>query len=200
MTWLASMAPLATLAIHWCKWPFICFIDTIDANGTNDSSGVMDFNVPWRVWNVKDTSPFNGANNPTGAFVAIGIIVAIGTIVWPMYHHCLQWIVIVTIGANVATVSIGHHWCHQHRHEMMPMEPFKWRHWSPIVIVISANDDRHRHQWRWGAPLALFDPSPLVPMDRHYHHFCRHSWCKLRQWWEFQTVMTLLYEIFQNLQ
>ena len=25
------------------------------------------------------------------AIVAIGIIVNIATIVWPMYHHCLQW-------------------------------------------------------------------------------------------------------------
>ena len=33
--------------------------------------------------------------------VAISVIV---TIVWPMYYHCLQWIVIVTIGANVAMV------------------------------------------------------------------------------------------------
>ena len=65
-----------------------------------------------------------GANEVIGANVAngiiftidtivanetIGVIVNIATIVWPMYHHCLQWIVIVAICANVSTVAIGHH-------------------------------------------------------------------------------------------
>ena len=31
----------------------------------------------------------------------------------PMYLHCLLWILIITIGANVATAAIGHHWCQQ---------------------------------------------------------------------------------------
>ena len=137
---------METLAIHWYKWWFIDATDAIvlnDANGTNVSSGVIDFIVQWHLWNVEDTSPFNGeigANDATGAdeaiganftinanvatfanetiftivairtIVAIGVIFTIGTIVWPMYHHCDQWIVIV---ANVATVAIGHHWCHQ---------------------------------------------------------------------------------------
>ena len=133
------MAPLATLTTYWCKWWFISDIDAVgvdDANGTNDSSAVIDFNVQWRVWNVEDTSPFYGAvgaNEAVGANVAngiiltiytivaietivtitISIIVNIATILWPMYHHCLRWIVIVTIGAIGATVAIGainFHW------------------------------------------------------------------------------------------
>ena len=81
-------------------------ISVIDANGTKDSSGVIDLNVQWHGWNVEETSPINGA---IGTIVAIGAIVAIGTIIWSMYHHCLQWIVIVANGANVDSVAIFNH-------------------------------------------------------------------------------------------
>jgi hypothetical protein len=40
------------------------------------------------------------------------------------------------------------------------MEPFK----SPMVIAICANGDGVLH-WRH------YVPSPLEPMDRHWHHF-----------------------------
>ena len=90
-----------------------------------------------------------------------------------------QWIVIVSNGSSSAPmvpllplVTIGDipfRWTFQsaHRHRMTPMEPFKWRHWSPMVIVIGSN----------GA--------------RHWHHFCRHlhQWC---QWRKPQIVMTHL--------
>ena len=59
MTSLESMVPLETLAILWCKWRFIGVMDAIGVNGasgTNDSCGVIDFNVQWHVWNVEDTS------------------------------------------------------------------------------------------------------------------------------------------------
>jgi hypothetical protein len=39
--------------------------------------------------------------------IAFETIVAIETIVLPMNHHCLKWIVIGFIGTNGA---IGHHW------------------------------------------------------------------------------------------
>ena len=75
---MTSMAPLA---IHWCKWRFISVISVNDTNGTNDSSGVIDFTVQWRVWNVEDTLPFTnaiGANDATGASDAVGANVANG--------------------------------------------------------------------------------------------------------------------------
>ena len=97
------MASLTTLAIRWCKWWFTGIIGVNDANGTNNSSGAIHFNVQWHVWNVDDTSPFNGANNTTGANEAIGssvangIIFTIGTIVAngaivklpPLYDQCI---------------------------------------------------------------------------------------------------------------
>ena len=36
---------------------------------------------------------------------------------------------------------------------------------------IGAKSDRHWCQWRWGAPLVPLRPSPLQPMDCHWHHF-----------------------------
>ena len=71
----------------------------------------------------------------------------------------------------------------------------KWRRWSHLnfTIALVANGYRHRHQWRWDAPLG---PSPLAPM----HHFCRHlplrEWC---QWRKFQIVMTLLPKLDHSL-
>ena len=72
----------------------------------------------------------------------------------------------VTIG------DIPFRWTFQraHRHRTSPMEPFKWRHWSPMVIAIGSNGDRHWCQWRWGAPLAPLRSSLLEPMDRHWLH------------------------------
>ena len=100
----------------------------------------------------------------------------------PLYD---QWIIIVSNGSSLdplapmvplsPLVTIGDipfQWRFQpaHRHRMAPMEPFKWRHWSPMVIAIGSNGDRHWCQWRWGAPLAPLRPSPLEPLDRHWHH------------------------------
>ena len=112
-----------------------------------------------------------------------------------MNHHCLKWIVIGPIGTNGAIVAIGHHigdipfsWTFEpaHRHRMALMEPFKWRHQSPMVIVIGANGDRHWCQWQRGAPVM-----PLEPMDCHWDPFCR-QWRQWHQWREPQIVMTLL--------
>ena len=91
---------------------------------------------------------------------------------------------LVTIG------DIPFRWRFQlaYHHRMAPMEPFKWRHWSPMVIAIGSNGDRHWCQWRWGAPLASLRPPPLGPMDRHWHYFLS----PLAQWREPQIVMTLL--------
>ena len=50
------------------------------------------------------------------------------------------------------------------------MDPFYWIQWSPMVIAIGTNGGRHWCQWRWGAPLVPLGPSPLAPMDRHWHH------------------------------
>ena len=97
-----------------------------------------------------------------------------------------QWIIIVANGSSLVPlapmvplsplVTIGDipfRWRFQlaYHHRMAPMEPFKWRHWSPMVIAIGSNGDRHWCQWRWGAPLAPLRPSPLEPLDRHWHHF-----------------------------
>ena len=58
-----------------------------------------------------------------------------------------------------------------HCHEMALMEPFKWHHWSPMVIIIGSNGDCHWVHWPWGAPLVPLGPSPLAPMDHHWHPF-----------------------------
>ena len=101
MTSLASMALGETLAIHWCKWWSIGFIDANGVNGTIGNIGdplvqmaihwchyidAIGFNVQWRVWNVDDTSPFNGAIKAISANVANGIIFTIAN-----RHHCLHW-------------------------------------------------------------------------------------------------------------
>ena len=86
LTPMVSMVPLATLVIHWCKWRFIGIIGIIevnDANGTNDSSGIIDFNVQWHVWNVEDTLPFNDAIGAYDANVADGII--------NHWNQCRHW-------------------------------------------------------------------------------------------------------------
>ena len=59
---------------------------------------------------------------------------------------------VLAIGANGDKKTIGDipfRWKFQpaHRHRTSPMEPFKWRHWSPMVIAIGANGDGVLH-WR----------------------------------------------------
>ena len=122
MTLMASSAPFETLAIHWCKWRFIGVISAIgvnDANGTDDSSGVIYFNVQWHVWNVEDTSPHRrithgaiGANDATGANEAIGANVANG-IIFPI-ESIVAIETIVTIGVfdNIGTIVWPmYHYC-----------------------------------------------------------------------------------------
>ena len=104
------------------------------------------------ITGANDAISANVANGIIYTIIAIEIIVAIGiifniaTIAWPICCHCRHW------SPLVPSTFIGY--CNLH-----------------IVIVISANGDRHWRQWRWGAPLATVDPSPLAPMDRHEHHF-----------------------------
>ena len=38
------------------------------------------------------------------------------------------------------------------RHQIASMEPFKWHHWSPAVIVIGANGDVVHHFFSQMAP------------------------------------------------
>ena len=78
-----------------------------DAISADDAPGAIGSNVA----NVA-----NGINFTIvaiGTIIVIGVIVNIAIIVLPMYHYWMQWIVIVPIGANVATVAIGHQWYHQ---------------------------------------------------------------------------------------
>ena len=85
-----------------------------NANGTNESNDVIDCNVQWQIWNVVEVQKTRNSllqwyGDPdvtieiifsNNTIVAIGIIVNIATIVWPMYHYCLQWTVIGANGAN----------------------------------------------------------------------------------------------------